>query len=266
MEYIFENNYVITLGIKFNEMKLLLSFIVTIFFNSAFAQTTNNKVLFKLPITNYIEKTSDSTFIVQVLLQPFTNIEIAEKTVAIIKHSYANNKVDDTSTLAVGKCYLIKGNYYYFVMTLKGTVMPVEGDLIMLLAKHPLCYMGLLYEMSRNGIKFKTLEEKEFYNWETPFLLKEEKEELPYFNHMIADIKNTGKIMATQMPEANQVIKEGLYNGLKLFDALQKTTLYDLKEFFKYMKARPSKYAGQYWKISEIYATWITSKSPQVVE
>lgn len=247
-------------------MKLLFLIICISFIKTTSAQNTTQRALFKIPITSYIEKTNDSSVIVQIQLQPFTNLEIKDKTVAILKHSYATNKENDSTTLAVGKCYLIKGDYYYFGMTLKTAEVPVGGDLLMLMVTHRTCYNGLLYDMTRNGIKFQTVDEKDFYNYETPLLLNDEKEEEKYMNHMIADIKNTAVLMLKEMPNANQVIDGGLYNGVKLFEAMQKTTLYDLKEFIKYMKARPTKYAGQKWKISEIYATWLTSETPRVLE
>ena len=40
----------------------------------------------------------------------------------------------------------------------------------------------------------------------------------------------------------------------------------ELELFLKYIIARPKNYAGNSWKISEIFATWIDGGTPTVVE
>ena len=83
---------------------------------------------------------------------------------------------------------------------------------------------------------------------------------------MVHDINYTGKMMKEQMDGQNQLVVGGLFNGKKLFDAMESTSVFELKEFLKYLVARPEKYAGNAWKLSEIFATWAVSKSPQVIE
>jgi len=56
-----------------------------------------------------------------------------------------------------------------------------------------------------------------------------------------------------------------LFDGKKIFEAMETTTRKELEEFLKYVIARPVKYAGNTWKLSEIFATWVVSKSPQVI-
>jgi hypothetical protein len=57
-----------------------------------------------------------------------------------------------------------------------------------------------------------------------------------------------------------------MFDGKKLFDAMEMTTRQQLVEFLKYINARPGNYAGNTWKLSEIFATWIVSKAPQVIQ
>jgi hypothetical protein len=45
-----------------------------------------------------------------------------------------------------------------------------------------------------------------------------------------------------------------------------KTTVADVKTFLKYVAARPTKYAGKPWKISEIFATRVVTGAPTVIE
>ena len=47
---------------------------------------------------------------------------------------------------------------------------------------------------------------------------------------------------------------------------MQATTRTDVEKFLKYMAARPKKYAGNVWKISEVFATWMVNNTPVVAE
>ena len=83
---------------------------------------------------------------------------------------------------------------------------------------------------------------------------------------MIADIQFTGNAMKKQMPDQNKQIEGGLFKGKKLFEAMETISRKELEEFFKYIVARPERYAGNTWKLSEIVATWMVNKAPQVIE
>lgn len=72
--------------------------------------------------------------------------------------------------------------------------------------------------------------------------------------------------MNEQSQAQNQIIKDGLFKGKQLFDAMQKITSDDVRKFLKYVIARPDNYAGNTWKISETFATWMVSGSPTVIE
>lgn len=238
---------------------------IIIFLQKISAQIATQDVVLRIPISDEIMMQGDTTVIVQINLSLFTNIEIPEKTLGILQHSFVNDKLDDTTILATGRCYLIKENQFYFGMRYEKKGVPKAGDLLSFRAKVPVCYKGLLYDMSRQSIKFTNIDEKEFYNWEAPFLLKEEKEQQKYFNMMVSDIQYVGKAMKNQNLQANKTIEAGLFKQQKLFDVMIKVTVNELQEFFKYMKARPRKYAGQSWKISEIFATWVDAGAPQAI-
>ena len=70
--------------------------------------------------------------------------------------------------------------------------------------------------------------------------------------------------MKKQLPDKNQLVKGGLFDGKKIFEAMESTNRKELEEFLKYVVARPVNYAGNTWKLSEIFATWVINKSPQV--
>ncbi len=83
---------------------------------------------------------------------------------------------------------------------------------------------------------------------------------------MVGDIKYTGREMKKQMPAQNQLVEGGMFDGKKLFNAMEMATRQQLLEFLKYLNARPGNYAGNTWKLSVIFASWIVSKSPQVIQ
>jgi hypothetical protein len=72
--------------------------------------------------------------------------------------------------------------------------------------------------------------------------------------------------MLAQNDGQDQIIKGGIYNGKKLFEAMLVISREDIIKFLKYMAARPQKYAGNVWKISEVFATWMTNETPIVIE
>jgi hypothetical protein len=83
---------------------------------------------------------------------------------------------------------------------------------------------------------------------------------------LVKDIRFTGAEMLKQMPDNNLQLTGGMYKGKKLFEAMQQVNRSELELFLKYIKARPANYAGNDWKISEIFATWMDGSTPTVVE
>jgi ABC-type tungstate transport system permease subunit len=79
---------------------------------------------------------------------------------------------------------------------------------------------------------------------------------------MVADIKLVGEYMLENQPELNMNISEGMYKGKKVLDVMVACTENDIVHFFSYIIVRPDKYAGQEWKISEIFATWVHEGAP----
>jgi hypothetical protein len=72
--------------------------------------------------------------------------------------------------------------------------------------------------------------------------------------------------MINQNDGQDQLISGGIYDGKKIFAAMQAISRSDVQKFLKYMTARPKKYAGNVWKISELFATWMINKTPVVIE
>ncbi len=260
------NNCMLKLLLQINNpiMKFLLIF--AFFLININGHCQKEKTIISLPITSYLQVVNDTLTIVQVKLPAFSVFDIEEKTLGVLLHKYESNKDYDTARIGYGRCNLTKGSFNYFGLHLYKNQQPQEGDILKLKVVLEDCYKGLLYTASTHHILFTTVERKEFYNWQTPFLWKTETEEKKFYTMMINDIKYTGKAMLQQMPTQNKEIESGTYKGVKLFDVMQNITIKDLKGFLMYVKARPEKYTCNTWKISELYATWIDGGAPTVVE
>ena len=83
---------------------------------------------------------------------------------------------------------------------------------------------------------------------------------------MVADIRTTGQAMVDKQPEQNKVIQSGNYAGKKVFNTMQTIKENDIESFLKYVIARPKIYAGNTWKISEVFATWMVDGAPTTKE
>ena len=232
-------------------------------FLNSFSQKDSVEVLFAFRITDYQVRLNDSVTVLQVNLPDGFPLSIHDKQIGIVKHRYMNGTLD-TSLIGWGRCHLIKGNYYYFAITKNKAEEPEQGDLLYTKCKTPVYYKSVLFDLNRHAISLTTVDDSQFYHSANIFQLSQQTEK-SLLDSMVADIRFTGAIMKKQMPEQNQLIEGGLFDRKKLFDAMEKTTKNELEEFLKYMVARPERYAGNNWKLSEIYATWMINKTPQVI-
>jgi hypothetical protein len=231
---------------------------------TAFSQKDSVEVMFAYRITDYTVKLNDPVTIVQVNLPDAWPASIRDKQLAILKHRYENGPLD-TNLVGYGRCNLIKGDFYYFTITKYGKQEPKQGDLLYTKCKTIPYYKSVLYEVNRHAIDLTDVYENPFYHSMDIFSLDKQKENA-ILDSMVADLKFTGSAMKKQIPEQNRVIEGGMFDGKKLFESMETVTNTQLREFLKYMAARPQNYAGNTWKLSEIFATWMISNSPQVIQ
>lgn len=226
----------------------------------------SQKELVVLPITDYIFKENDSVTIVQVQLPESSKIKIAEKTFGLItrKYDHASNTMD-TIVLGYGRCHLIKGNYYYFGIKTNPNVEIKKGDLLQMKTDVEISYKGALAKLSLQNIQFTDVIGKLFYNVEEAWSFSDN-DEGDYLIKMVEDIKQTATEMMTLQPSNNMLIEEGKYKGAKLFDKMKTISTTDVISFLDYVNARPNKYKGHTWKVSETFATWLVSGAPEVIK
>jgi len=245
-------------------MKNYFLFFCCFFILQANAQTGNKKDVFAFPITAYTVAANDSVTIVQVEMPLNSNVVIEKDQAGLVRHNYSNSK--DTAEIGWGRCQLIKGNYYYFGVHLDNTaVKPQQADLLYTMIDYPAAFKGRMYGLVKNAIYFQHVTEEKFYDFTSPASLTEQQEN-SMIDSLVADIKYTGKAMLEEHKELNQDIKGGIFDGKKVLEAMQTVTAAHVKQFIDYVIARPQKYAGNSWKISETFATWMVNSTPTVVK
>ena len=243
--------------------KIATSIVVLFLVINGYSQKDSVEVLFAYRITNYTVKLNDSVTIVQITLPDALPVSIKDKAIGILKHRYENGNID-TNLIGWGRCNLIKGDYYYFSIHKYSKEEPEQGDLLYTKCKMLPYYKSLLFDINTHAIDLTTVYEDQFYHAAELFQLNAQKEKV-LLDSMIADIRFTGKEMKKLMPDQNQLVKGGLFDGKKIFEAMETANRKELEEFLKYVIARPVNYAGNTWKLSEIFATWAINKSPQVI-
>jgi hypothetical protein len=229
------------------------------------AQKDSVEKIVAFKITGYIKPLTDSSSAVQVLKPASFPVAIGDKQLGVLYHAYKSGAALDTAMIGWGRCNLIKGEYYYFGIRIKRNQQPSEGDIIYIRAKVPYLYDGLLLNVMNHAIKITNVFGDNFMNSNAIFT-NTKKDEENILDSMLSDIRYTANAMFQQMPEQNQIIKDGIYKGQKLFTAMLFAKRNELELFLKYITARPKNYAGNNWKISEIFATWIAGGTPTVVE
>ena len=233
--------------------------------NQLLAQKDSVEKIFAFKITDYIKVLTDSSSAVQVFKPAVLPVAISDKQLGVLYHAYKSGTKLDTAMIGWGRCNLIKGAYYYFGIRLKKDQQPSEGDIIYVRAKVAYVYDGLLLDVMNHAVQFTNVYGDYFMNSNAIFT-NTKKDELAVLDSMLNDIQFTGNAMLQQMPEQNQDIKTGIYTGKKLFVAMQAVKRNELELFLKYITARPKNYAGNTWKISETFATWMAGGTPTVVE
>jgi hypothetical protein len=238
----------------------------SLFFSSLqlMAQKDNKKETFVFTITDYIVAASDSVTVVQVQMTAGSNVIIEKDQMGLLSRNFTNDNTDTAKT-GWGRCSLIKGDYYYFGLRLYNPKKkPQKNDLIYTMVNYPAKYKGRIYGMVKNAVYFEHVTGGNFYDFNTPATLNEQQEN-SLIDSLVADIKFTGKEMLQQNNGQDQDIKGGIFNGKKLFAAMQTASNANVKDFLDYVIARPGKYAGNTWKISETFATWMVSNTPTVI-
>lgn len=234
--------------------------------NSVSAQKsadTAGKIIWGFPITSYTVPLSDTATVVQILLPSGAKL-IAEKQMGVLRGVAVGPDLD-TVEKGWGRCHLIKGDYYYFAIHQKRSGMPKAGDLVYTFIPRPASFAtSPIARCASHAVTFLDVEDSAFYR-PADFLTTHTKaQNEAMMQKMVADVQRTGTFFLEENPEMNAEVAEGPYAGRKVLDVMATSTAKDLADFMGYVYARPRRYAGNRWKISETFATWVVAGAPQV--
>ncbi|MCB0776155.1 MAG: hypothetical protein KDB99_07505 [Chitinophagaceae bacterium] len=241
-------------------MRVNLLFFSFLLLQNINAQADTTKWLRGFPVTDYMIDLNDSTKVVQLEMPEGQTIH--EKQFGLIRGTYQTSHAD-TVQKGYGRCYLIKGNYYYFAISGNKSDQPIkEGDLLFTFMDKTDIYYGRIPQLASFFIQFQDVYEQRFFDRYLVFLKWSEEEESRLMDSMAADIRFTGNYFLENDRSMDKVIQAGSYKGKNILSVMSACTKKDLQDFIDYILARPRLYAGKQWKVSEIFATWLDAGAP----
>lgn len=228
------------------------------------AQSDTSKWLRGFPITDYMVDLNDSTKLVQ--LQMPDGLRAEDKQLGILYGIYRTSR-DQAVEKGYGRCQLIKGDYYYFSIGHNKSGLPIEsGDLLYIMMNKTPVYYGRIPKIAGHFIRLLNVYDEAFYDRYNVFNDWSTASEQMTLDSMLADIHFTADYFIKNEPAMNTPIKSGDDKGKKVLDVMVKTTTTDLGDFLDYIIARPRNYAGREWKVSEVFATWLSEGAPKVIK
>jgi hypothetical protein len=203
--------------------------------------------------------------VVQVQLPPTIHF-IQDKQLGVLRGITAGTNVD-TGNKGWGKCHLIKGVYHYFAIHLEGKAQAKEGDLVYTFIPKPKnTYDGVITRCAAHNITFRSVTDIPLYSPQKLLLKWTVREDEAVLDSMMKDIRYTASYYKKENPAMNKTLEGGRYDGKGMLDAMEATKREDVVAFLDYVAARPIRYAGNTWKISETYATWLVNRAPEVIK
>jgi hypothetical protein len=218
------------------------------------AQTDSTKWLRAFPITDYMVDLSDTVKVVQ--LEMPEGVEIKENQLGLMYGKYSGDKANVVQK-GFGRCHLIKGSFYYFAIHHDTATTIKAGDLLYTFMDKPAVYDGFFTRLAAHFIRLQDVNGNNFYDRYTIFNGWSESEEENTIDSIQKDIRYTGKYFLEQKPGMDQPITTGFYQGGKILSVMAECTTDDIKKFLQYVLDHPRLYAGNEWKVTEIFATWL---------
>lgn len=229
-----------------------------------FSQRDTSSYLRAFPITDYIVDLKDSVKLIQLEMPEV--IKLKEKQVGVIWGIF-NGDLNETVQKGYGKCQLIKGNYYYFAISNNESGFALKkGDLLYTFMEKSTIYYGYIPKLASHFIRLQNVFEEPFYDRYLIFLKWNEADDKKVIDSIIRDIRFTGNYFLTNNASVDKPISEGKYAGQTTLFVMTNCNTSDINDFFDYMLFRPRLYAGNEWKISEIFATWLSEGAPKVIK
>jgi tetratricopeptide (TPR) repeat protein len=142
----------------------------------------------------------------------------------------------------------------------KGKQITVGDALVVDVSCPTMGSRGIISELSDRGIIFTTVGGEPFYYQASAPYMDSPTYERAMIDTMAADIRYTAREMRSQMEP--YPLMGGIFDGMDLLDAMEKTHPGHVRDFLSYVAMRPNLYTGRRWKVSETYATWLAEQTP----
>ena len=145
------------------------------------------------------------------------------------------------------------------ITTEKGIALQL-GDLVQMPIIIPNEPNTLAFDLFRFRINFLNSYADKLFDceeWETYYA----ETETALIQTLADEVRYYGGEMRGKMP--SQVLQNGRYKDMDMFDAMVRTSAVDMRSFLSFIRSYPAHYAGQEWKIAEVYATWLTHDTPE---
>jgi len=228
------------------------------------AQKDSSGWLRAFPITDYMVNLNDSTKVLQVELPD--GLQIPDRQLGILYGTYRQSAADAVQK-GYGRCYLIKGNYFYFAIGHnKSGIAAAAGDIIYVNLPPGAIYYGRYPQLAGHFIRLNNVTDSSLYDRYLIFSKWTQADEAALTAALVKDVQYTGDYFLQNAPEMNVTIAKGPYAGKKLLELMGRCTEKQVEDFADYMLARPRNYAGREWKFAEIFATWLNEGAPTVVK
>jgi len=226
-----------------------------------YAGVAQQKVPLALKILHEPEHTNGYWFFT--VARP-ANVHFSKNQVFVCKAVYKNND-GDTVTKGAGAIAQILDREIACEINEKDIQPgPLKGDLCYFLVDKNESRKDVFYKLARFAIDFVSVTDTVLFDSKNCLGNWNETNSNELLRLFKKDIHFTGTAMLQQNDSQQQRITGGAFDGKPLFDAMQEITEADVMNFLKYVWARPAKYAGKSWRISEVFATWMTSGTPEL--
>lgn len=245
-------------------MQKITLLILIILSQTGAAQTGPGKWIRAFPITNYTVDLNDSTKLVQVQMP--AGLSIADRQLGLLRGVYHESNID-TVQKGYGRCYLIKGDYYYFAIGHNTSGKAItEGDILYTFMDTTTIFYGQLPKLAAHYIELQDIYEKKLFDRYSIFNQWPPEDEKAAIDSMVKDIKFTGNYFIQNNSSMDKLITEGQFKSQKVLSVMANCQPAWVKDFIDYVIARPGLYAGKEWKTAEVFATWLAQGSPTVIK
>jgi hypothetical protein len=238
-------------------MKYSFFVLFTLLFNIRSAG--QERVILALPIEAVSNISADK---VDITLTTPAGIALQVNQTFLCKGKYISEDAD-TATIGAGAITKLGESFIQCSIKNPKSDRPVkQGDICYFMVDKPKGRDDIFFILARLSINFKSVLDTIIFDAPSSLSTWNNGKTNTLIASLLEDIHFTAAQMILQEDNQQQLISGGDFDGKLLFNAMKEATESDLLHFLRYICVRPTKYIGSIWSISEVFATWMTNKTP----